>query len=440
MIGESDQSIFHDRRERVLEALGHGVMILPAAPILFRAGDSELPYRPDAELFYLTGFAEPESLLVLRGFAGDVRTVLFTRPRDPKAERWSGPRAGPEEACTLLGLDEARPIDRLDADLAPLLAGSDRVLFRLGANTRVETPVRVALGAARRKGARRGVGPRGIIDPGTILDEMRLRKDPSEIEAIREAAAITVSGFLAAFSRIRPGVGEWEVEAELEASFRRKGAEGPAFSSIVGSGANSCVLHYVENSRRMESGDLVLIDAGAESRMYSGDVSRTVPVSGQFSAEQRDVYEVVESARQEAVNLIRPGILIADVHMKTVEILVRGLKTLGVIEGEEEELIESGAHQPYFPHRASHWLGLETHDVGDYAQHGESRCLEPGMVLTVEPGLYFTPNGEGGPLEGIGVRIEDDVLVTDDGAEILNEGLPTDLDGVAELVGKGRGE
>ncbi len=429
------QAVFFERRKRVLAALGKGVMVLPAAPVLFRAGDSELPYRPDSELFYLTGFTEPGSVLVLRGFADEDRAVLFSRPRDPKAERWSGPRVGPEGARTRIGVDDARSIDRLDAELPALVEGADRVFFRLGCSARAEEGVLGALRTARTKGRRRGTGPRGIIDPGVILDELRLRKDPSEVEAIREAAAITVQGFRAAFARLQPGMGEWELEAELEATFRRLGADGPAFASIVGSGENGCVLHYIENSRRMEDGDLVLVDAGAEAKMYGGDVSRTAPVSGRFSSKQRDIYQVVEMARHAAIAEIRPGALVSDVHAQTVKVLVRGLKELGVISGTEEELIESAAHEPFFPHRTSHWLGLETHDVGDYAQNGSSRGLETGMVLTIEPGLYFPPDVEGGPFEGIGIRIEDDVLVTEDGAEILNAGLPTEPEGVAAMVG-----
>lgn len=410
-------------------------MVLPAAPILFRAGDSALPYRPDSELFYLTGFTEPDAVLVLRGFAEESRSVLFSQARDPSAERWSGPRAGPDEARAFVGVDDARSIDRLDEDLPSLLNGADRVYFRLGRFPRAERQVRVALETARAKGARHGTGPRGVIDPGVILDELRLRKDASEIEAIRVAAGITVQGFRAAFRHTQPGMGEWELQAELEATFRRLGATGPAFASIVGSGANGCVLHYVDNAKPMEKGDLVLVDAGAEARMYGGDVSRTAPVSGRFSPEQRDVYQVVESARQQALQKIGPGVPIADVHAEAVRSLVNGLCGIGVLEGSEEELAESGAHQAFFPHRTSHWLGLDTHDVGDYAIHGASRILEPGMVLTIEPGLYFSSTPESGRFEGIGIRIEDDVLVTEVGSEVLSNGLPTDPDEVSALIG-----
>lgn len=432
-------ALFLDRRERVLEELGDGAMVLPAAPILLKGRDTELPYRPDSELFYLTGFSEPECVLVLRGFADVDRVVLFMQPKDPRAERWSGARLGPERATAYLGVDDARPIERLEEELGPLLAGADRVFFRLGGNSRAERPVLDALRTARTMGVRQGAGPYGVMDPGIVLNELRLRKDPYEIDAIREAADITVEGFRSAMARLRPGIGEWEVEAELEGTFRRLGAHGPAFPSIVGAGANACVLHYIRNSHRMEGGDLVLIDAGAELNMYGGDVSRTAPVSGRFSPEQRDLYEIVDEAHKAAVAAIRPGARLDEVHDHALRILVSGLVTLGVLDGEEDELIETEAHAPYYPHRTSHWLGLETHDVGDYARNGASRVLEAGMVLTIEPGLYFPPDLDDGPFVGIGVRIEDDVLVTEDGVDVLTDGLPTRADDVESLVGAKKG-
>jgi Xaa-Pro aminopeptidase len=248
------KGVFRNRRERVLAALGNGAMVLPAAPILLKGRDTELPYRQDSDLFYLTGFTEADCVLVLRGFADSNRVVLFTLARDPKAERWSGPRLGPAAATAALGVDEGRPTDKLEAELGALLAGADRVFYRLGGDPRIERPVLDALRMARTIGARHGVGPQGIMDPGVVLNELRLRKDAEEVDAIKEATAITVQGFLAAFSRLGPQMGEWEIEAELEATFRRFGAQGPAFPSIVGSGENACVLHYVKNGARGRSG------------------------------------------------------------------------------------------------------------------------------------------------------------------------------------------
>lgn len=433
------------RRDRVLDALAGDAMVLPAGPVLHRSGDSELPYRPDSELYYLTGLKEPEVVLVLRGFADEQRTVLFVRSRSRDAELWTGPRMGPEGASELPGVDEAHPVEELPRRLPELLDGAGRVYFRLGCRPQVERAVVSALQHARARGARKGKGPRGAIDPGEILDEMRLRKGPEEIRAIRHACRVTTLGFQEALGAVRPGAGEWQVEAAIEHAFRREGAEGPAFATIVGSGTNACVLHYISNSRTMESGDLVLVDAGAEVGLYSGDVTRTVPVTGRFSPRQRDVYDLVEAARTAAVERIRPGATVADVHDAATRTLVQGLVELEVLSGDVDELIEEGDYRRFFPHRTSHWLGLDTHDPGDYMRDGESRVLESGMVLTVEPGLYFRPpeNGEEGdedpdraaPFRGVGIRIEDDVLVTESGAEVLTAHLPTEPDRVAGLVG-----
>jgi Xaa-Pro aminopeptidase len=432
------RELFDERRHRVLRELGQSAMVLPAAPILHRAGDAELRYRADSELFYLTGSTEPGALLVLRGFADEDRSVLFVRPRDEEAERWSGPRVGPTRARARFGVDAARSAAGVDEALPGLLAGADRVFFRMGRHAGVDRAVVQALRVARAKGPREGRGPRGIVDPGEILDELRMRKDRWEVDALREAAAVTVAGFREGLARVGPGVGEWEVEAEVDAGFRRRGAAGPAFATIVGSGPNACTLHYVENSRRMEAGELVLIDAGAERRMYPGDVTRTVPVSGIFSTEQAEVYRVVEEARSRAVATVAPGVTVAEVHRTALLVLVRGLVELGVLGGDPAALVETKAHERYFPHRTSHWLGLDTHDVGDYARNGVATALEPGMVLTVEPGLYFPVSGGGSAFEGIGVRIEDDVLVTEGGREVLTGELPTMVDEVSSLVGAAR--
>lgn len=432
-------SVFAERRDRVLQELGSGAMVVPAGPVLHRSGDTELPYRPDSELFYLTGFAEPGALLLLRGFADSDRVVLYVRPRDPDAERWSGPRLGPEAAADALGVESARPIDSFGDELPALLGGADRIYFRLGASSGVEERVVAALRTARSKGVRTGAGPRSVIDPGVILDDMRVRKDSFEIEAIRRACGVTVAGFNQAISSVAPGVGEWELEAAMDGTFRKLGGTGSAFETIVGSGENACVLHYTANARTLGDGDLVLLDAGAEVGMYSGDVSRTVPASGRFTAPQRDVYRIVERAREEAVAAIRPGVRFGEVHLAAVRVIVEGLRDIGVLEGAMEELLETEAHKPFFPHRTSHWLGLDTHDVGGYGAGGRSRVLEEGMVMTVEPGLYFPTEAEAHGFGGIGVRIEDDVLVTENGSEILNTGLPTDEHEIEDLVGAGAG-
>jgi Xaa-Pro aminopeptidase len=426
--------LFAARRETVLEELGRGAMILPASPILHRNGDTEIRYRPGSELFYLTGFVESQSLLLLRGFAAEERAILFTLPKDPTAELWTGARVGPEAARDQVHVDTAHSIERLTELLPGLLRGADRVHFRLGASPIAEAAMLSALADARIRGARDGRGPWGTVDPGHILDEMRLRKAPEEIAALREAAQITEEGFRHALSRVAPGAGEWEIEAEIEGEFRRRGALGPSFPTIAASGSNACVLHYSVNSRQMQGGDLLLLDAGADRRMYAGDITRTVPVSGTFSAEQRAVYDLVELARGTGVASVAPGSSVAEIHREVVRVMTEGLVTLGVLEGEVDGLIESQSYRGYFPHNTSHWLGLDTHDVGVYVVDGAPRPLEPGMVLTIEPGLYFPPGG-GTRFDGIGVRIEDDVLVTESGRERLTGALPTAADEIAGLVG-----
>lgn len=430
---------FRGRRRQVLERLGEDAMILPAAPPLVRSRDSELPYRPDSELFYLTGCREPEAVLVLSGGSADASVVLFTRARDLEQERWTGPRIGVEAAVDTYGVDRAFPVSELPRRLPELLEGAARIHHRLGVHRSLDALVVEALRTARVRGPRSGRGPRAVVDPGEILDELRLRKDPAEITAIRMAVDATILGFRAGMAATGPGVGEWEIQAAVEASFRRSGAAGPAFGTIVGSGPNGCVLHYVENRRRVQEGDLVLLDAGAEVRLYAGDLTRTFPASGRFTPEQEAVYEVVEEARRTAVAAVSPGATVQGVHREAETQLLLGLRELGLLSGSVDELRARRAHRAYFPHRTSHWLGLDTHDPGDYVRDGQDRPLEPGMVLTVEPGLYFPPTANGSPPDhpfaGLGIRIEDDVLVTPEGCEVLSAALPTSPREVAALVG-----
>jgi len=411
-------------------------MVLPAAAMQYRAGDSQYPYRPDNDLLYLTGVEEPGALAVLRDHADEDRFVLFVPPRDVEAERWSGPRLGPDGVRERFGPDAAFPLSELDERLPRLLQGASSLHYRLGAEGPVERAVRQALAWSRRRGGRTGSGPRLVVDPGQILNEMRLRKDAAEVDAIRRAADITVEGFHLLAEAIRPGVGEWELEALLDGRFRARGGSGPAFETIVGSGANGCVLHYASNDARLAEGDLVLVDAGAEVDFYAADVTRTFPVSGEFTAEQRAVYDVVGRALDAGVAAARPRQPVAGVHEAVLAVVAVGLVDLGIFTETPDDVITSEAFKAYFPHQSSHWLGLDVHDPGDYATDGESRLLEPGMVLTVEPGLYFPPSvgDEAAPFRGIGVRLEDDVLVGDSGPERLTGHLVAAADAIAALV------
>ena len=428
------------RRRAALERLGEGVLVLPASPVRYASRDTEYAHVPDRELYWLTGLTEPDTVAVLVGGA-EPRLTVFARDRDPEAELWAGPRLGAEAAGERSAADEAHSLAELEDRLPELLAGADRIHYRLGGVDRVERLVREALRTARARGPRTGTGPRGVIDPGETLDELRLRKDPAELAAIRRACAVTVEGHRAAARAIAPGAGEWVVEAAIEGAFRSAGATRPGFDTIVGSGSNACVLHYVDNRARVPADGLVLVDAGAEVDFYHGDVTRTYPASGRFEGPARDVYQLVEAALGSATAAVRPGVRIGEVHVEACRVLLDGLVSLGILDGEVDGLLEQDAHRPFYPHQTSHWLGLDVHDPGDYAVDGESRALEPGMVFTVEPGLYFRPKDDGdvaSAFAGIGVRIEDDVVVTDDGCEVLTARLPTAAAAVEALVGEGR--
>lgn len=435
-LGGFSPDTFRRRRERTLAGLDDGVLVLPAAPELFRSRDTEHPYRPDSELFYLTGVVEPVAVAVLRPGEREQFT-LFVQGREPEMELWTGERLGPDRAREVFGADAVHPISELEAKLAPLLGGPRSIYYRWGASDRTDRIVLDALARGRARGPRKGTGPRAVIDPGEILDEQRLIKEADEIALLRRAAGITVDAFRTALGATAPGVGEWELEAILDGSFRRAGADGPGYETIVGSGKNACVLHYVQNGSVLTDGDLVVVDAGAALGLYHADITRTFPVSGRFTGEQRAVYEVVESARAAAVAATRPGATIAGIHRATEEMMTAGLVELGVLSGDVATLVGAGKHRPFYPHQTSHWLGLDVHDVGDYVRGGEPRVLAPGMVFTVEPGLYFRPGTpESERFAGIGVRVEDDVLVTATGCENLTGALPTAADQVAALVGR----
>ena len=425
---------FAARRKRVLAELDGSALVLDS-----RTNAPGGRYRPDSELFYLTGVTEPGAVAVLRPGGEDGDFVLFVRPRNAEEELWSGERLGPERAGEVFGADTTYGSDGLSEQLPKLLAGAENVYFRIGTDSPVQSLVVGALQTARLRGARKGVGPRGIFDPGRLLDPLRLVKGPEELERMRRAATITIEAFTEMFGAVRPGVPEWELEGVLNGAFRRKGARGPAYPTIVASGANACVLHYEDNDCTVQDGDLVLVDAGAEVDHYVCDITRTFPVSGSFTAAQRALYDLVLDAHDQAIEGIRPGVTVASIHHTARDVLVEGLLDLGVLDGDKAEVMGTEAYKPFYPHQTAHWLGLEVHDVGDYASSGVSRVLEPGMVLTVEPGLYFPGPGEGSgvPEEyvGVGIRIEDDVVVTAEGHEVLTAGLPVSADEIERLAG-----
>jgi Xaa-Pro aminopeptidase len=432
-----DLDVFRARRERLLEQVGDGVVVLCAAPELLKSRDTDVRYRPDSDVWYLTGFGEPGAVAVLTPHDPEARLTLFVRPRDPERETWTGRRAGVEGARERFGADAAYPIEELDERLPALLEPADAVWYSLGRDAEMDRRIIERLKRFRLSRPRSGKGPWDVRDPAALLDRMRQVKEPLEIERIRAAARLAARGHLAAMRAARPGLGEWELEAVLDSTYRRAGGWGPSYPSIVGSGENATILHYTTNDRVLRQGDLVLVDSGAELGMYCADITRTFPVSGRFSETQRAVYDVVLAAEEAAIAAVRPGAPFTDVHEAALRVLVDGLVKLGALEGETAELTESGGYKRYYMHQTSHWLGLDVHDAGPYRERdGSPVTLRPGMVLTIEPGLYF-PVEDDVPeaLRGIGVRIEDDVLVTDDGHEILTRDVPVAADEVEALVG-----
>ena len=423
----SDPSPFKARRDRLLARMaerGGGVAVVPTAPEVIRNRDTHYRYRHDSYFYYLTGFREPEALLLL--VAGDApRAILLCREKDPEREIWDGFRHGPDAAREQFAMDEAHAIDALDEVLAENLANQPAIYYALGHDVTWDQRLTRALNSVRAN-ARSGVAaPPTIHDVRALLDEMRLIKDASEIALMRRAAAISAEAHRQAMRTARPGVFEYEVEAVVEQAFRRAGAQAPAYPSIVASGPNACVLHYVDNERRIADGELLLIDAGCELDGYASDITRSFPVDGRFSGPQRDIYELVLAAQQAAVRETRAGAPWNAPHDAAVAILARGLIDLGLLHGSLDTVLENEDYRRFYMHRTGHWLGLDVHDAGEYKQGGEWRPLEAGMTLTIEPGCYVRPADDVPEVFwNIGVRIEDDALVTADGCELMTAAAP----------------
>jgi len=425
-------SEFAARRKQLLEAMGEGVAVFPSAPLALRNRDVGHPYRQDSDLYYLSGLDEPESLLLLTNQHEEHQVVLFVRPRKREREIWDGPRAGLEGAVADFGADVAFPIEELPKRLPDYLGNVERLHYRLAQNDEADAKLFDCLNLLR-SGGRRGVtAPEAIIDSSVHLHEMRLRKSSAEVATMRQAAAITREAHLRAMKLARPGMHEYEIDAELLHIFRKHGSERPAYESIVGSGPNATILHYRAGNRVFNAGELLLIDAGCEYDYYASDVTRTFPVSGKFSPEQRAVYEIVLRAQRASVDAVKPGVTLDEVHQVAVRSISEGLVDIGLLEGDLDSLIEEKKYEPFYMHRTSHWLGMDVHDVGHYYVAGAQRPLEPDFVLTVEPGIYIA--ADAADLDerwrGIGVRIEDDVLVTEAGSDVLTDGIPKAIDEV----------
>ena len=429
-------SEFKKRRKKLMDMMGDNcVAISPAAPVKTRNRDVEFPYRPDSDFYYLTGFAEPEAVAALVPGRPAGEFVMFCRERDQEKEIWDGPRAGLEGACSDYGANDAFPITDLDDILPGLLEDRERIYYTMGNDAAFDQRVISWVKQVRGK-ARNGVhAPDEFVSLNHLLHDMRLYKSRDEIRMLRKAAKISANAHIRAMQSCHPGMMEYQVEAELVHEFIRQGARNPAYPPIVGSGANSCILHYIGNSKQLEDGDILLIDAGAEYHGYAGDVTRTFPVNGRFTQEQKDVYEVVLAAQLAAIDEVKPGNHWNQPHDAAVKVITEGLVSLGLLRGKLRTLIKEEKYKKYYMHKTGHWLGMDVHDVGDYKLEGEWRMLEPGMALTIEPGLYFAPRrGLARKWWNIGVRIEDDVLVTRDGNEVLSRHVPKSIDEIEALM------
>ena len=428
---------YQRRRKQLMAMIGAGaIAILPTAPTRLRNRDVEFPFRPDSDFYYLSGYPEPEAVAVLIPDRQAGEFILFCRPRDRKMEIWDGRRAGLEGAVADYGADDAFPIGDMDDILPGLIENHARVFYNLGNDPEFDRRVLGWVNRLRGKAQNGVVAPAELIMLAPFLHDMRLYKSRHELKLMRRAAGISAGAHRRAMRACRPGMYEYQLEAELSHEFRRHGAAAPAYPSIVGSGENACILHYTDNGDRINDGELVLIDAGAEYQGYASDITRTFPANGRFSPAQRQIYELVLAAQTAAIAAVKPGNHWNDPHDAAVRVLTEGLVALGILKGKPRAAIKNRSYDKYYMHRTGHWLGMDVHDVGDYKVDGAWRLLEAGMTLTVEPGLYF-PAGDRGLAKkwwNIGVRIEDDVLVTKDGCEVLSGDAPKTVAGIEALM------
>lgn len=411
------------------------IAIIPSARETTRSNDTHYRFRQDSDFLYLTGFDEPDSIAVITP-GRQQKYTLFVRPRDPAQEIWVGRRAGVEGAKTELGADEAFPIAEFDDKLLDLLDGSKVLYYRLGVNEEMDKQLISTIASVRTLNRKPIAVPQTIIDPATIVHEMRVIKSDEEIEIMQTAADIAAEAHVEAMKAVRPGMKEYEVEALIEQIFRRRGANGPAYTSIVGAGANATVLHYINNDGELRDGELLLVDAGAEYKGYASDITRTFPINGRYSQGQREIYDLVLKAQMACVDLVRPGTTHEQLKQHSIEVLTEGMVELGLLKGSPEKLIKEKKYEQFYMHGLGHMLGIDVHDVGVYYQDKKSRPLEPGVVMTVEPGIYVAPDTKDIPEKylGIGVRIEDDVLCTNNGPRVLTSKVPKQAEEIEALM------
>lgn len=434
------QKEFVARRTQLMRLIGNdGIAIVPAAHEVVRSRDTHYRFRQDSDFAYLTGFPEPDAIAVLAPGRKDggrkAEYLLFVRSRDPEREIWDGRRAGPEGAVRDHGGHEAYPIEEFEAQLPALLGGRTHLHYTLGEHPQLDTRLNACVREIREVSRRGAAAPVAVTALEATLHEMRLHKSAAELDVMASACAISAEAHCIAMRTARPGLYEWQVGAELHHHLARHDME-PGYGSIVGGGENACILHYTENDAELRDGDLLLIDAGGELRGYTADITRTFPVNGRFSAAQQAVYEVVLEANRQAIRTLRPGTPSSRPHEVATRVLTEGMVELGLLKGKPADLIREGRHRQFYMHGTGHWLGMDVHDVGRYRLDGKPRPFEPGMVMTVEPGLYIAPGTRGVPQKywGIGVRIEDDVVVTADGPRVLTDGVPRTVREIEALM------
>lgn len=431
-----DKTEFAQRRQLLMEMMGPSSMaILSTGPLRTRNGNTDYRYRPDSYFYYLTGFPEPEAIAVLIPEREQGRYILFCRERDPGKELWHGRRAGLEGACDYYGADDAFPITDIDDIIPGLMESCRRLYYPMGHYATFDQQIMDWLNQLRGRIRTGVVPPREMVALDHLLQEMRLYKSPAEIAVMRTAADLTVRAHKRAMQCCRPGMYEYQLAAEIEYEFAKAGCQAPAYPTIVGGGANGCILHYIENSEPLQEGDLVLIDAGAEFDYYAADITRTFPINGRFSPSQKIIYELVLKAQKAALDTLYPGHHWDEPYQAAVQVITEGLRDLGLLVGKLEVLLEEEAYKRFYMHRIGHWLGMDVHDPGEYKVDNEWRLLEAGMVMTVEPGIYI-PAADDIPQEwwNIGVRIEDDVLITEEGHEVLTAELPKSVWEIEELM------
>lgn len=428
---------FSERRSELSKkVLDDSAIIVASSPVKSRISDTDYLYRQDSNFYYLSGYEEPESILLIRPYAKKDNFIIFCRDRDPLKEQWDGFRSGQKGAVKDFGANKSLSISSVDSLMPELLEGAKNIYYSMSSPCGLEKRINAWVDQIRLNTRAGAEPPQNLLSLDSIIHEMRLLKSDEEIEVMKLAAEITTEAHIRAMKAVKPGMFEYQLEAEYLYAFNKNGARAPAYNSIVGGGNNACILHYVENNSELKDGDVVLVDAGCEYKYYASDVTRTFPVNGSFTEEQKQIYSVVLEAHKQSMDQLQPGNKWNLAHEKSVEVIVEGLIDLGIIKSSKQKAIDTGEYSKFYMHRIGHWLGMDVHDVGSYKQDGDWRDLKPGMVMTIEPGIYILDSLEGveDKWKGIGVRIEDDVLVTKEGFEVLTPDIPRSIEEVESTV------